>query len=234
MNNQAIVCREIKRHFGSGDARVDALRGVNLEVPMGELTMLVGPSGCGKTTLLSIIAGILDPNSGEVDVFGNSLHAMSDRQLTQFRLENLAFIFQDFNLLPGLSAAENVAVPLIVAGTSRSSAIHAARQTLEKFGLGDRGNERPAKLSGGEQQRVAVARALVAKPRLVVCDEPTASLDAQTGDVVMQELQKLVDDEERAVVVVTHDSRIFSYADSIARMEDGRVTRHERSTEAVT
>ncbi len=185
--------------------------------------MLVGPSGCGKTTLLSAIAGTLRVDSGSIDVFGNSLEKMSGGALTRFRSQNIGFIFQQFNLIPTLTVAENVGIPLLIQGVSSGNALKRSRAILEKVGLGDRWKERPNKLSGGQQQRVAIARALVHEPPLVICDEPTAALDAQNGEIVLDLFRQVARSAERAVIIVTHDNRIFSYADRIARMDDGEI-----------
>lgn len=185
--------------------------------------MLVGPSGCGKTTLLSAIAGTLKVESGAIHVFGSPLEKMSNSALTDFRAKNIGFIFQQFNLIPTLSVAENVGVPLLIQGYSNRVAIKRAREILEKVGLGDRWKERPNKLSGGQQQRVAIARALVHEPPLVICDEPTAALDARNGEIVLDLFREVARSANRAVIIVTHDNRILSYADRIARMDDGEI-----------
>jgi putative ABC transport system ATP-binding protein len=202
---------------------VEALRGVDFETRIGELSFLVGPSGCGKTTLISIIAGLLDRTAGELSVLGTRLDDLSSRDRVLFRRENLGFIFQQFNLLPALTAAENVAVPLIAAGTPRRPATDRAKALLVDLGLRDRLAALPATLSGGQQQRVAIARALVHEPRLVVCDEPTAALDHASGEAVMQLLAANAVRPGRTVIVVTHDTRVFHYAHSIAHMDDGRI-----------
>jgi putative ABC transport system ATP-binding protein len=221
--HQAVVCEGITKWFGTDDAKVQALRGLDLEIGMGELAMLVGPSGCGKTTLISIIAGLLDANEGELEVLGTRPAALSSREQTAFRRTNLGFIFQQFNLLPTLTAAENVAVPLFVAGHERRHAIEQASELLDELGLGDRLTYLPANLSGGQQQRVAIARALIHDPRLIVCDEPTSALDAKTGHMVMELFSEVAVRPDRALIVVTHDSRIFEFADTIAHMEDGKI-----------
>ena len=185
--------------------------------------MLVGPSGCGKTTLLSAIAGTLKVESGTISVFDNPLEKMSSGALTRFRAKNIGFIFQQFNLIPTLSVAENVSVPLLIQGYSSSFAIKRSREILEKVGLGERWKERPNKLSGGQQQRVAIARALIHEPALVICDEPTAALDAHNGEIVLELFREVARSAKRAVIIVTHDNRILSYADRIARMDDGEI-----------
>jgi len=220
----AAECRAVDKDFGSGETRIRALRNVDLEVPFGELTMLVGPSGCGKTTLLSVIAGVLDATGGEVQVLGERIDTLSGDRLVQFRRRNLGFVFQQFNLLPALTAAENAAVPLLAAGLSRKSSVERAAQLLAQLGMGDRAYAYPSQLSGGQQQRVAFARALVHEPRLLVCDEPTSALDAETGHQVMELLASHAVRPGRATIVVTHDNRVFQFADRIARMEDGHIT----------
>ena len=190
---------------------------------MGELAMLVGPSGCGKTTLLSVIAGLLDSNGGDLEVLGETPARMGKQERILFRRRNLGFVFQQYNLLPSLTAAENVAVPLLAAGMNRNEAAGEATRLLAQLGMEERASSLPAQLSGGQQQRVALARALVHKPRLIVCDEPTAALDAKTGHTVMELLSKVAVSPDRAVIVVTHDSRVFEFADTIAHMDDGRI-----------
>src|SRR4051812_1861646 len=225
----AVRVDNVTKTYGSGDSAVVALRGVDLDVKAGELMMLVGPSGCGKTTLISVIAGILDQDSGECRVFGQDYHRMSGRDKTRYRGQTIGFVFQAFNLLPTLTAAENAAVPLLINGVPRKQAVERARAMLEKVGLGDRAHSLPAQLSGGQQQRVAIARALVHDPKLIVCDEPTSALDHETGQKVMHLLREVALGEGRSLVIVTHDARIFEYADRIARMDDGRVERIVKS-----
>jgi putative ABC transport system ATP-binding protein len=199
------------------------LKKVNLQACTGEIMMLVGPSGCGKTTLLSAIAGTLRVDAGNIQVFGSALETMSGGGLTRFRSTHIGFIFQQFNLIPTLSVAENVGIPLLIQGASASKALDRSRAILDKVGLGTRWKERPNKLSGGEQQRVAIARALVHEPPLVICDEPTAALDARNGEIVLDLFRQVARSPERAVIIVTHDNRIFPYADRIARMDDGEI-----------
>jgi putative ABC transport system ATP-binding protein len=221
----AVQCRGVTKEFGAGDSVVRALRGVDIDVRQGELTLLTGPSGCGKTTLISIVAGLLDPTAGTVEVFGEELSAMRGRKLVNFRGKNIGFVFQQYNLLPALTAAENAAVPLLIAGWSRTKAVARAKDVLDQLGLGGRVNARPNQLSGGQQQRVAIARALVHEPRLLVCDEPTAALDAQSGQTVMELIQRVVVQPDRSVIVVTHDSRVFQFGDRTIAMNDGVVER---------
>ncbi len=219
----AIACRGIVKDFGSGETKIRALHGIDVDVYSSELTLLVGPSGCGKTTLISIIAGLLNPTEGDLDLFGQAQSQLRGRQLVEFRAQSVGFVFQQYNLLPALTATENVAVPLLIQGWKRPRAIKAAREALDMVDLGARANQLPNQLSGGQQQRVAIARALVHQPRLLVCDEPTAALDAVSGQRVMELLKKVAVQAGRAVIVVTHDDRVFRYGDRIIAMADGRV-----------
>jgi putative ABC transport system ATP-binding protein len=227
----AVSCRGVMKHFGEGEARIEALRGVDFSARFGELSFLVGPSGCGKTTLISVIAGLLDRTAGDLAVLGQGMDGLSNTERVLFRRRNLGFVFQQYNLLPALTAAENAAIPLLAAGVRRREAVDRAGELLSRLGLGGRTAALPSTLSGGQQQRVALARALVHEPRLVVCDEPTAALDHATGDVVMQLLSGSAVHPDRAVIVVTHDTRVFHYADSIARMDDGRIVGVTRPNE---
>lgn len=230
----AIQCRGVTKSFTAGNNTIVALRGIDLDVKLGELMMLVGPSGCGKTTLISVVAGILDRDGGACTVFGQDFAKMSGSQKTRFRGETVGFVFQAFNLLPALTAVQNVAVPLLINGMRRADAVKKGAEMLDRMGLGDRTNSLPKQLSGGQQQRVAIARALVHSPRLIVCDEPTSALDHETGHIVMRLLKNVALDDDRALVIVTHDSRIFGFADKVARMDDGRVVElvdKPRSTE---
>jgi putative ABC transport system ATP-binding protein len=219
----AVRCDDILKTYGTGSSQVVALRGVDLDVKAGELMMLVGPSGCGKTTLISVIAGILDPDGGECHVFGQDLPRMGSREKTKYRGQTIGFVFQAFNLLPTLTAAENASVPLLINGVKRREAVERAKEMLHRVGLGDRAKALPSELSGGQQQRVAIARALVHGPRLIVCDEPTSALDEKTGHTVMELMREIALGEDRSLIVVTHDARIFNFADRIARMNDGRI-----------
>jgi putative ABC transport system ATP-binding protein len=219
----AVRCQNVVKVYDTGGQKVTALNGINLDIPMGELMMLVGPSGCGKTTLISVIAGILDQDSGYCEVFGEDLLNMSNQRKLAFRARNIGFVFQAFNLLPSLSAAENVSIPLIINGMKRAEAERKAINVLEQVGLGARVTALPSELSGGQQQRVAIARSLVHSPRLIVCDEPTSSLDHETGHNVMKLLKDVALHKDRTLVIVTHDPRIFNFADHIAEMDDGHI-----------
>ena len=219
----AVRCRGITKSYGTGDAKVTALRGVDLDIRLGELLMLVGPSGCGKTTLISVLAAILDQDDGECTVLGQDVRRLGARARARFRGQTIGFVFQQFNLLPTLTAVENVAVPLLINGTPRKGALGRAAEVLEAVGLGARVKSLPSQLSGGQQQRVAIARALVHEPQLIVCDEPTSALDHETGHNVMELMRRVATGPDRALVVVTHDARIFEFADRIARMDDGHI-----------
>lgn len=220
----AISTRDVTREFSSGGQAVAVLQGINLDIRSGDLTYLVGESGSGKTTLISIMCGILWPTSGDVRLFGTDIYALSDSELAAFRLRNIGFIFQQYNLLPSLDAASNAAVPLIAQGVSRPEARERALAMLEQLDIADQATKLPNQLSGGQQQRVAIARALVHEPSLVVCDEPTAALDARSGRRVMDLLREVAVATDRACVIVTHDNRVFDLADRIVVLEDGRIT----------
>lgn len=220
----SIHVRHVSKTFGEGNQAVHALQEVNMDARFGELLMIVGPSGSGKTTLLSIIAGTMAYDSGEVDVLGESLEKMSDDQVTNFRKGNIGFIFQQFHLIPTLTIVENVSIPLLLNGIKREEAEAKASKMLGKMGIVGRNLARPNQLSGGQQQRVAIARALVHHPKIVICDEPTSALDAETGAKIMELLAEIADSPDRTVVVVTHDSRIFKFADRMAKMDDGKIT----------
>src|SRR5881398_1643755 len=223
----AVMARELRKDFGEGPTRIEVLRGVDFEALLGQLTFLVGPSGCGKTTLISVIAGLLDSSGGEVRLFDQNIERFSATERILFRRKNLGFVYQQYNLLPALTAAENAAVPLLAAGVRRRAAVDQAKAVLVKLGMEERLDTLPSKLSGGQQQRVALARALVHEPRLILCDEPTAALDHATGEAVMELLAANAVHPNRAVIVVTHDSRVFHYADAIAHMDDGRIVKTE-------
>ena len=219
----AIICENIQKSFVTESGSVPALRGVSLEVKKGELMMIVGPSGCGKTTLLSVIAGILNFDSGFCEILGKDISKMSDKEKTAFRSHAIGFVFQSFNLIPSLTVSENIAVPLVILGDDLSSASKKAKEALSLVGLEDKANAFPTQLSGGQQQRVAISRALIHKPKILVCDEPTSALDHENGQKIMKLFRDVGLSDGRSLVVVTHDNRIFDYADRVAEMEDGQV-----------
>lgn len=219
----AVRCRGVTKTYGTGESRVVALRGIDLDVHHGELLMVVGPSGCGKTTLISVIAGILEQEAGRCEVLGREWMPMDQRERARIRGRSIGFVFQLFNLLPALSALENVSVPLLINGFARKEAEGRAGAVLEAVGLSARRDALPGTLSGGQQQRIAIARALVHDPKLIVCDEPTSNLDHSTGHAMMELLRDVAKAPDRALIVVTHDPRIFDFADRMARMDDGRV-----------
>ncbi|WP_082701029.1 ABC transporter ATP-binding protein [Erythrobacter sp. YT30] len=220
----AISARGIIRDFETGQSTIRVLHGIDADIRSGEMTYVVGESGSGKTTLISIMCGILWPTEGEVKVFGTDIYSLTDTELVNFRLENIGFIFQQYNLIPSIDAAANAAVPLIAKGMDIEPAREKSKQLLDALNIGDQAEKLPSQLSGGQQQRVAIARALVHEPRLVVCDEPTAALDASSGRRVMDLLRDVAVSEDRACIIVTHDNRIFDLADRILVLEDGRVT----------
>lgn len=222
---EAVECVALEKEFGDGQSKNLVLKGIDVTVPTGELTLLVGPSGCGKTTLISILAALLTPTAGTVRILGEDLNAMPDHARVSFRSANIGFVFQQYNLLPALSAVENAAVPLVIQRVPRRRALERAAEALTTLGLGDRLDALPSTLSGGQQQRVAFARALVHDPKFLVCDEPTSALDAESGQLVMKLLSDTVVRPGRAVIVVTHDERVFRYGDRVIHMSDGRIDR---------
>jgi putative ABC transport system ATP-binding protein len=224
-SNLAVRLAAVDKSFRNGEQVTPVLKQVEFEARVGEMVFVVGPSGCGKTTLLSVLCGTLDADCGEVNTLGHALHELPPREITKFRAFNVGFIFQQFNLLPTLTAAENVAVPLRIQGVSAGKAIPRAKELLARVGIPEKANERPSRLSGGQQQRVAIARALVHDPALIVCDEPTSALDSVTGHQVMDLLRDTSRGSKRTVIVVTHDPRIYHYADRVTEMEDGRILR---------
>jgi len=221
----SVRVEKVVKTFPNGDSPTYALREATFQALAGQLTMIVGPSGCGKTTLLSVICGTMRTDSGTIEVFGQNIGSMSDAEVTAFRSRNVGFIFQQFNLIPTLTLVENASVPLILQGWNYRKAEEKAAAVLTELGLGNRIRSFPKQLSGGQQQRVAIARALVHDPRLIICDEPTASLDAKTGHHALELLKQSACRPDRCVIVVTHDSRIFFFADWIAEMEDGKVVK---------
>ncbi|MHA3116069.1 ABC transporter ATP-binding protein [Acinetobacter sp. ANC 4635] len=227
----AIKCSGVTKDYGIGDAKVTALRGVNLDVYRGELLILAGPSGCGKTTLISIIGGILKRDAGNCTILGKDLENMNTAERAHFRGTSIGFVFQTFNLLPSLTIAENVAVPLLISGKERKFALQRAGVILDQVGLSEREDALPSQLSGGQQQRVAIARALVHEPKIIICDEPTSNLDHATGHAMMEILRNVAQAPDRALVVVTHDTRIYEFADRIAYMDDGKIVKVTIGTE---
>ena len=224
MATSAIKASGVVKSFGEGEARIAALRGVELETSFGEMVYIVGPSGSGKTTLLSVLSGVLRPDSGSVLVEGVDIWALDTNALATLRLHKIGFVFQDFHLFPRLTTAENVAVPLILKRQDWDDAASEAVKYLDIVGLKGRAQLPPVKLSGGEQQRVAIARAIVSQPDILIMDEPTASLDGDTGLSVVRFVREKVLNEKRCIVVVTHDNRIYEFADRILTMEDGKLT----------
>lgn len=223
--NLAVSCRNIRKHYGTKLSRVDALRGVTFESHVGELLMIVGPSGCGKTTLLSIISSILDQDEGECLIYGNNVNSFKDEERVRYRGKNIGFIFQNFNLIPMLTALENTALPLVINGENKELALRYAAEKLAEVGLEKRMDAYPHQMSGGEQQRVAICRGCIHNPKIIVCDEPTSALDHKTGVQVMQMFKKMALRRDSALIIVTHDARIFEFADRILEMEDGRIIR---------
>ena len=228
--NLAIDAADVTKAYGKGENRVVALAGADLRVPYGELVMLVGPSGCGKTTLISILAGLLRRDGGTCSVLGVDPQALRNGPRTAWRGRNVGFVFQQFNLVPTVTAQENVAIPLLIQGTPRAEAMARSGEMLRKVGLGGRERSLPLQMSGGQQQRVAIARALAPNPRLLVCDEPTSALDGATGQSVMELVARVAHEDGHAVVVITHDERIYRFANRIVHMDDGRVTRTDVPT----
>jgi len=222
----AIAVRELIKTYSEGEAKVTALRGVDLDVHSGEIVMLMGPSGSGKTTLLSIMGCILTATSGSVRVSGREVVGLNQKQLPSIRLEHIGFVFQGFNLFPTLTAGENVELMLDLKGIRGSQAKNRAQELLEQVGLGEKYKSFPNDLSGGQKQRVAIARALAGDPQIILADEPTAALDSHTGRTVMQMMKDLAHKRDRAVVIVTHDSRVAEFADRTVRIEDGLVAKN--------
>jgi putative ABC transport system ATP-binding protein len=228
---QAIIATALTKWFGEGQTKVVAVNDVGFVAHFGEILFIVGPSGSGKTTLLSMISGILRPNAGRVTVKGADIWTLDNDQLADFRLNTIGFVFQDYHLFPRLTAAENVAIPLILKKRDWDESIAEAKKYLEIVGLKDRSDMLPVKLSGGEQQRVAIARAISSSPQILIFDEPTASLDGDTGRMIIAFVKKQILNENRSILIVTHDARINEYADRILHMEDGRITSAEKGTE---
>ncbi len=231
MTRQAVIANELAKWFGEGEAKTLAVRGVSFEAYFGEMLYIVGPSGSGKTTLLSMISGILRPNSGTVTVEDKDIWNMTSDENADFRLSKIGFVFQDYHLFPRLTTAENAAIPLILKKLDWSESVKEAMKYLEIVGLKERAHLPPVKLSGGEQQRVAIARAIASQPDILIFDEPTASLDGDTGRKIMEFVKKNILNETRCIIIVTHDSRIYEYSDRIMKMEDGKITGVEKGGE---
>jgi len=223
MANLAMKANELVKWFGEDDAKTYAVRSVSFEARFGEMLYIEGPSGSGKTTLLSMISGILRPNAGTVSVENEDIWRLSSDQLADFRLNKVGFVFQDYHLFPRLTTVENVAIPLILKKVEWNEAMNTAVRFLEIVGLKERAHLPPVKLSGGEQQRVAIARAIASSPDILIFDEPTASLDGDTGRRIVDFVKKNMLNEKRCIIIVTHDSRIFEYADRIMKMADGKI-----------
>ena len=232
MTSSVLEAKDIVKELGQGAGKVRALKGVSLSLVEGELTLLMGPSGSGKTTLLSILGCILAPTSGTVTIGGRRVEGLNAEELAEIRRQSIGFIFQSYNLFPTLTALENVRLALDVRGVSADETIIRAETALREVGLGHRLNNYPRNLSGGEQQRVAVARALAGSPSVILADEPTAALDSENGHAVMALLAQIAREKNRAVLAVTHDPRTHSYADRIVRIEDGLIVGEERREEA--
>jgi putative ABC transport system ATP-binding protein len=224
MANLAVKAHELVKWFGEGETKTVAVKGVSFEANFGEMFYIEGPSGSGKTTLLSLISGILRPNSGSVLVEDKDIWNMTGDQIADFRLNKVGFVFQDYHLFPRLTTAENVAIPLILKRRDWNESMDKAIEYLDIVGIKNRADLPPVKLSGGEQQRVAIARAIASGPDILIFDEPTASLDGDTGRKILDFVKKNILNENRCIIIVTHDSRIFEYADRIMKMEDGRIT----------
>ncbi|MGD0886215.1 MAG: ABC transporter ATP-binding protein [Thermodesulfovibrionales bacterium] len=228
MANLAVRAKELVKWFGEGEAKTYAVRDVSFEAFFGEMLYIEGPSGSGKTTLLSMISGILRPNSGTVMVEDKDIWSLASDRIADFRLNTVGFVFQDYHLFPRLTTVENVAIPLILKKLDWNESINTAMQYLEVVGIRERAHLTPNKLSGGEQQRVAIARAIASRPDILIFDEPTASLDGDTGRRIVEFVKKNILNESRCIIIVTHDSRIFEYADRIMKMEDGKIIRVEK------
>lgn len=222
-DNVAVRAKSLVKWFGEGEAATYAVREVSFDAYFGEMLYIEGPSGSGKTTLLSMISGILRPNKGEVTVEDKDIWNLSGNEIADFRLNKIGFVFQDYHLFPRLTTLENVAIPLILKKLQWNKSLDMAMEYLEVVGIKDRAHLPPVKLSGGEQQRVAIARAIASRPDILIFDEPTASLDGDTGRRIIDFVKKNILNEKRCIVIVTHDSRIFEYADRILKMEDGKI-----------
>ncbi|MBA2694133.1 MAG: ABC transporter ATP-binding protein [Rubrobacter sp.] len=222
----------VRKSYDSGDVKVNALKGLDLDIAKGEMVAVMGPSGCGKTTLLNCLSGLDEVDGGEVVIEGESIVGMSDRKRTRFRAERMGFIFQSYNLMPVLSATENVELPLLVAGVKPKKAHKLALAALEMVGIEDQARKRPAQMSGGQQQRVTVARSLVNEPAIVWADEPTGALDSETSKDIMDLLVRLNRTERQTFVLVTHDPAVAGRGHRTIRMRDGEVESEEKNAEA--
>ena len=231
MGNAAIKANGLIKWFGQGETKTTAVKNASFDADFGELLYIVGPSGSGKTTLLSMISGILKPNEGSVLVEGKDIWQMKSDDIADLRLHKIGFVFQDYHLFPRLTTVENVAIPLILKKMQWNEAIKVALEYLDIVGLKDRAQLPPVNLSGGEQQRVAIARAIAGQPDILIFDEPTASLDGDTGKKIVEFIKTKILNPDRCVIIVTHDSRIYEYADAIMKMEDGKITDFERNTQ---
>ena len=231
MTESILEIRDVFKTYGTGNSSTPVLKGVKLEVQEGECVFLAGPSGSGKSTLLSIVGGILTPDEGQVLLDGRDLYGINQRKRASLRRHDIGFVFQRFQLVRGLSAADNIAVPLILQGYSQRQANKHAKEMLAAVGMPEKAKSLPQQLSGGQCQRVALARALVTEPQLILADEPTAALDSENGRQMMELLRRLINEHGKTAVVVTHDHRIFRFADRICHMENGIVSRQETITE---
>jgi putative ABC transport system ATP-binding protein len=225
MTGAAVQASHLEKWFGEGEAKTYAVRNVSFEAGYGQMLYIVGPSGSGKTTILSMISGILRPDGGSVVVNGKKIWELPPDELADFRLHTIGFVFQDYHLFPRLTTVENVAIPLIIQKRDWQEAIHESMQILDIVGIKDRAHLNPVKLSGGEQQRVAIARAIVSRPDILIFDEPTASLDGATGNKIIGFVKEHILTDQRCILIVTHDSRIFEYADQIIMLEDGHIVK---------
>lgn len=221
--SSAIRCLQLQKSYGVGDQKVDIIKGIDMQVDLGELFIIAGPSGCGKTTLISILTGLLKADGGQVWLLDRDIYKLKSEELLSFRRKHVGFVFQDFHLFPYLSSLENVSIPLIINGLKEQDAIDKARGMLVKIGLSKKIHHRAISLSGGEKQRIAIARALVHDPQIIVCDEPSSALDQVTGMRIMEILQELANEKTRAVVVVTHDHRTYRFAHRIAKINNGLI-----------
>lgn len=222
-NNIAVKCDQVEKSYGVGDIKQPALRGISVDFFCGELSFLMGASGCGKTTLLSIISTILKEDNGIIELFGQNVNHMDEEERICFRCEHIGFLFQNFYLIPSLTCEENTELPLLLQGKLKTEARKRANAALEELGISALGQRWSQELSGGQQQRVALARAIVHKPKLIICDEPTSSLDHANGVTVMELLKSHALNPENAVIVATHDKRILEYADRVVELDDGKI-----------